>query len=94
MYIFLQSTPPITFMTWFNEHKSELMQEFPDAANIELTKLAMRKYKLIFACNGYDKPTTANSHKRKLAEDDSDEGISSKQEKRTNLKLSKFENKS
>lgn len=74
-------------MYWFNEHKTELMQEFPDVTNIELTKLAMRKYKMVFASNLLDESTATMKNKRKI-EHGSEEDTA-----KSPLKLTKFENK-
>lgn len=67
----------MSFMVWFNEHKPELQQEYPEAIAAELTKIAMKKYKSLN--NQKDTMGTTTSaeatgnnsvHKRKLTDED------------------------
>lgn len=37
---------PNKFMTWYNEHKSDLQKEFPDASPKELTTQGIRRFKI------------------------------------------------
>lgn len=34
-------------MDWYKEHREEIQLEFPDAIAAELTKIAMRQFKLL-----------------------------------------------
>lgn len=36
---------PVPFMTWYNQIKSDLEEEFPDVDSSELTKIGMKRYR-------------------------------------------------
>lgn len=69
-------------MKWFAENKPELLIEHPDIPASELTKIAMRKYKMFTADMKSDK--TVNNKRKTMDDEDRIEGSTVK------TKLAKF----
>lgn len=67
MFLSQISTPtPVKFMDWFKDHKEEIQSEHPDVIAAELTKIAMRQFKVL-----QNNPKT---NKRRAEDDESAAG--------------------
>lgn len=75
-------------MKWFTENKPDLLIEHPDISAIDLTKIAMRKYKSFVA--DMKSNTPINSNKRKTMDDENEQGASTSKPQSGIAKLAKF----
>lgn len=69
---FIFQTPKPPFITWYNEHKSELQSEKQELKPSELTKYAMGKYKEIYPTVTNGKIDSASAKRKIDAENGSE----------------------
>ncbi|XP_015609721.1 WD repeat and HMG-box DNA-binding protein 1 [Cephus cinctus] len=76
------------FVSWYSKHKNDMHEEFPELNTVELTKIALKRYKEVDASPQTSTEKVSDVKKRKLSDTESD--LDSQPKRATQNKLSSF----